>query len=71
MEFHNNLFYRNTYNTYNLREIKKKICKKVSFKTTADVILIPCINDYKDFLNELWYNDIDYYNFRISFFNDK
>ena len=53
------------------RQFGKKVKRKVSFKNIADVVLIPCLNEYKSFSNDLWYNENDYNNFKLDFFRFK
>jgi hypothetical protein len=49
------------------RSFYKKVSRRVSFDNMAQVILIPCLSEYKSFEKELWYNDSDYERFKSEY----
>lgn len=51
------------------RNFYKKVSRRVSFDNMAQVILIPCLSEYKSFEKELWYNDSDYERFKSEYIN--
>ena len=46
---------------------KKRRKNKVHFSHIAHVILIPCLDEYKNLHNDLWYNIHDYQRFETEY----
>ena len=70
MNIFNSLFISETKHMMNYGVFENnRIERKVSFSSIAEVILIPCLNDYKSFSHELWYSNMDYDKFKSDYIN--
>ena len=47
-----------------------KLKKSISFNSIVYVYLIPHRNEYNDIKNMLWWNSLDYMNFRYDYIQD-